>query len=166
MHKMKKNRFFWEKFKVPVMMRKISVFVAMVVIAGIAVLACKPKVAPLSERIAKAWLPEAVKEGTATVYVKDGTNNSKPGYSSFRLTLGSGNVVNYVEFDNTTFTGKWELQGDKLLRLKELTPEPTETDGVIEFTINQIEDKKLVITRTKASMKTGNTINSYTLYIP
>ncbi len=151
---------------IPSIMRKIFAITAVVLIAGFSIVSCKPKVAPLSERIAKAWLADAVKEDNATVFTKDGQVTIKPGYSNFRLTLGSGNVATFVDIDNVTFTGKWELQGEKLLRLKELNPEPTETNGVVEFTIDSIEDKKLVITRTSTNRKTGNTRNSYTLYVP
>ncbi|TDE12556.1 hypothetical protein E0F88_22520 [Dyadobacter psychrotolerans] len=128
---------------------------------------CKKKVAPLSERIAKAWTAESVKHNTTTVYTRGGSTNTVPGYSAFRLTLtAASNAVTYTEFDGTSFTGVWELDGESKLILKNLTPQPTGSGGTLEFSIVSVDDAKLVIKRLTASKKTGDSINEYTLSNP
>jgi len=130
---------------------------------------CKKKVKPVSERIAKAWTAESVKHGATVVYTRGGSNNQTPAYSAFRLNLTNASgamTVAFTDFDGNTFNGNWALEGDSKLILKDLTPQPTGTGGVIEFTINTLEDSKVVLTRLKGSSKTGGTINEYTLTNP
>ncbi|NIJ51174.1 hypothetical protein [Dyadobacter arcticus] len=130
---------------------------------------CKEKVKPVSERIAKAWTAESVKHGSTVVYTRGGSNNTTPAYSAFRLTLTNASgakTVTLTEFDGTSFSGTWDLEGDTKLILKDLTPQPTGTGGTIEFTITSLEDAKVVLTRLKASSKTGGTLNEYTLTNP
>ncbi len=127
---------------------------------------CKKKVKPVSERIAKAWTADLVNHGNVVVYARAGSANTWPGYSDFRLsltTVSGENKVTYVEWNKDSFTGTWELQGDTKLILKNLVPQPTGSSGTIEFTITSLDDNTLVLTRTSASKKTGDTINSYTL---
>ncbi|WP_439556374.1 hypothetical protein [Dyadobacter sp.] len=130
---------------------------------------CKEKVKPASERIAKAWTAESVKHGTAVAYTRGGSNNNVPGYSGFRLTLNNSSgamTASLTDWDGNTFNGTWALDGNTKLILKDLVPQPTGTGGTIEFTINTLEDSKLVLTRLKGSSKTGGTINEYTLTNP
>jgi hypothetical protein len=131
---------------------------------------CKKKVKPVSERIAKAWTAESVKHGGTFVYTRGGSGNTTPAYSGFRLTLPMLRCVlkQYLslDVDGTTFTGNWDLEGDTKLILKNLTPPPTGSGGTMEFTINSLDDAKVVLTRLKASPKTGGTINEYTLTNP
>ena len=127
---------------------------------------CKKKTAPLSERIAKAWVANAVKHDNTQVYSKGGSNNAVPGYSNYVLIIGSDNTVKLTEFDGTTFSGTWKLQGDVRLILENLGPEaPTGSNGTLEFTIKSIEDSELILLRVSPSMKTGNTVNEYTLTV-
>lgn len=129
----------------------------------------KDKVKPLSERIAKAWTAQSVKEGTVVVYTRGGSSNTRPAYSSFRLTLTNASGVQtatYTEFDGNTFTGTWALEGETTLVLSGLTPAPTGSGGSLKFTITSINDTQLVLTRLTASPKTGNTTNEYTLSNP
>lgn len=127
---------------------------------------CKPKqVEPIVERIAKSWIAESVQEGSSMVYSKNGTNNSKPGYAGFKLALSSTGSVVYTEFDGNSFTGQWELIGENKLILKNLNPQPTGTNGTIEFNITSFSDNQLTLTRTSSSAKTGGTINVYILTI-
>jgi hypothetical protein len=133
--------------------------------------ACKTKVVPLSEKIAKTWTAGTVKENGTTVFTKGGTNNVKPGYSGFKLALSNVNgtqTATLTEVDGNTFTGTWELSSDeKRLTLRNLNPQPTGTNGVIEYTINgDVTDTQLNLTRTAASLKTGGTINDYQLTNP
>lgn len=133
--------------------------------------ACKPKVVPLSEKIAKTWTANIVKEGSTVVYTKGASSNVKPGYTSFKLALSNpsgSRTATLTEVDGNTFTGTWELSADeKKLILRNLNPQPTGTNGVIEFTINgDVTDTQLNLTRTAASLKTGGTINDYQLTNP
>jgi hypothetical protein len=130
---------------------------------------CKKKVKPVSERIAKAWTAESVKHGSTIVYTRGGSSNTTPAYSGFRLTLTNASgakTVSFTDVDGTTFTGNWDLEGDSKLILKDLTPPPTGSGGTLEFTISSLDDAKVVLTRLKASPKTGGTINEYTLTNP
>ena len=129
----------------------------------------KDKVKPLSERIAKAWTAQSVKEGTAVVYTRGGSSNTRPAYADFRLTLtntSGAQTATYKEFDGNTFTGTWALEGESVLVLSGLTPAPTGSGGSLKFTITSINDTQLVLTRLTASPKTGNTTNEYTLSNP
>lgn len=124
------------------------------------------KIAPLSERIQKLWSAQLVKENSTTTFTKGATTNARPGYTAFRLDLSTATTVVFVDFDGTRCTGTWEVSSDeKRLILKNLSPQPTGTNGIIEFTITEITDAKLVLTRTTASQKTGGTINVYELII-
>ncbi|WP_337042857.1 hypothetical protein [Emticicia sp. 17c] len=123
----------------------------------------KTKTVPVTEKIKKNWTASTVKEGSAIVYSKGAANNTKPGYSSFQLRLLLAPAVTLIEFDGNTFSGQYEVVGDTKLVLKNLSPVPTGTGGTIEFTIDSINDTQLILTRTSASQKTGNTINTYTL---
>ena len=129
-------------------------------------LGCKTKVPPMTERIAKVWSANTIKEGSTVVYTKGGTSNAKPGYANYKLNLNQDGTVTYTEFDGNTFTGQWELNGDDKLILKNLNPQPTGTNGTIEFGITEFSDGSMVLTRTTSSVKTGGTINQYTLSNP
>lgn len=124
------------------------------------------KVAPVSERIAKAWTASKVDENSVTVYSRGATTNVR-NYASFKLDLSSPPTVKYTEFDGNTFTGQYSVPTDTRLVLTNLNPAPTGvTNGTIEFTIDSIDDTNLKLTRTTASQKTGNTTNVYTLTNP
>ncbi|MDR6807743.1 hypothetical protein J2Y45_004943 [Dyadobacter sp. BE34] len=140
-----------------------------VMILGLLAAGCKKKVAPVSERIAKAWTAESVKHGATVVYTRGGSGNIEAAYSGFRLTLtntGGTKTVSLTDVDGKTFTGNWDLEGDTKLVLTNLTPQPTGSGGKLEFTISGLEDSRVVLTRLTASPKTGNTINEYTLSNP
>ncbi len=142
-------------------MKKIAILIVSLV--SIAVSSCKEQVLPVSEKIKKTWTANIVKEGSAIVFTKGASSNTKPGYSSFTLNLLIAPSVTFKEADGNTFTGQYELVGDTKLVLKNLTPIPTGTGGTIEFTINSVTDTALDITRTTTSQKTGGTINNYSL---
>lgn len=149
-------------------MKKINLshIACFVMLLGVAVACKKTTVAPVSERIAKAWTANIVKHGSTTVYTK-GSTSTIAGYSSFRLNLSSATSVSLTEFDGNTFTGQWEVSADeKTLTLKNLSPQPTGTGGTISYSIVTIEDTKLNLVRTSASQKTGGTINDYALVNP
>jgi hypothetical protein len=126
---------------------------------------CKKTVAPVSERIAKVWTASKVDENKVTVYTKGGTANVR-NYATFKLDLSGAPTVKYTEFDGNTFTGTYSLPSDTRLVLTGLTPQPTGSNGTIEFTINSIDDNTLSLSRTTASQKTGGTTNDYSLTNP
>lgn len=139
-----------------------------VMILGLLATGCKKKVAPVSERIAKAWTVESAKHDNVVVYTRGGSGN-KTDYSGYRLTLTNANgtkTVTLNDVDNKPATGTWDVEGDTKLVLKDLTPAPTGSGGVVEFTISGLDDAKVTLTRLKTSPKTGNTINEYTLTNP
>ena len=126
----------------------------------------KDKTKPVSERIAKSWTAETVKHGTAVVYTRGGASNVEARYSNFKLALSSDGTATYTEFDKNTFIGKWALEGETILVLSALAPIPSGTNGTIKFTITSLDDSKVVLTRIDTSVKTGNTINQYSLSNP
>lgn len=148
-------------------MKKFQPVIWILIVAiGLLTVGCKKDPPPLSERIAKAWSASTVREGSTVVYTAGAASNAKPGYSNFKLVFNSSGAVTYTEFNGNTFTGQWELNGDKKLILKNLNPQPTGTNGTIEFDITDFGDTQMTLTRTTSSVKTGNTINQYTLTNP
>jgi hypothetical protein len=145
-------------------MKKIGLLFLSLGLFSLSVTSCKEKIPPVSERIAKVWTPTSVKEGATVVYTKGGTGNIRAGYSNFSLNLSTAPSANLKEFDNTSFSGQYDVT-DVKLTLKSLSPQPTGTGGTIEFTIVSInnEGTELKLARTSASQKTGGTTNEYTL---
>jgi hypothetical protein len=122
-----------------------------------------PTVVSVAEKITKTWTANQVTEGNSVVYAKTGSNNIKAGYSKFKLDLSSKTAVTLTEFDGNSFTGTWELIGDKTLILKSLNPQPTDTNGTIEYTISEASSAVLKLTRTTTSSKTGGVSVAYVL---
>jgi hypothetical protein len=149
-------------------MNRIITFLLAIVAVGLLETGCKSKAKPLSEIIARAWVAQNVKEGSALVYTKGGANNQRPAYTNWRLDLSSPTTVTYKEFDGNSFTGQWEIKEgtSNTLILKNLTPQPTGTNGTIEFTISSASESELILIRTTASQKTGGSLNTYTLGNP
>lgn len=139
---------------------KRNVFLFFFIIIGLG--SCKEKIPPLSERIQATWILAEVKEGATLVYSKGANTNIRAGYANWRLVL-SGQSVVYTEFDNTRFSGQYELQNDTKLILKNLTPKPSATDGTLEFMISEATDEQMILKSAIASLKTGNSINEYKL---
>lgn len=148
---------------------KKTTFIALSLFFGLFILVSgckKTPTPPVSERIAKVWTARLVDENQTTVYTRGGTTNVRPGYSNFKLDLSSATAVTLVEFSGEQFKGQWSVPTDTKLVLSNLSPQPTGTNGTIEFTIGTLTDTELVLTRTTASQKTGGTINKYTLSNP
>ncbi len=149
-----------------IMMKRLQLVLGLVFSVLIVVTSCKPKKKPLSERIAKTWVAQSVKHDNTLVYEKGGSGGSAPGYSGYQLILNPDHTVTLIELDGTTFTGTWELQGETRLILKDLGPQPpTSSGGKLEYTIKSIEDNKLVLLSVSPSVKTGNTVNEYSLTV-
>jgi hypothetical protein len=125
----------------------------------------KPEpVVPVADRIKNSYVASSVLEGSTTVYTAGGTSNTKPGYSLFRLDLSNPPAVRYTAADGTVFTGTYALaNNDTQIVLSGLTPQPTGTNGTITFTISELADGTVTLTRTTPDQKTGNTTNVYKL---
>ena len=140
-------------------------FLSIVTLFGVLTGCKKNSVAPVSERIAKVWTAQKVDENSTTVYTKGATANVR-NYSSFQLDLSKPPAVTYVEFDGNRFTGQYSVPSDTRLVLSNLNPSPTGANGTVEFTISNLTDNSVTLTRTTASQKTGNTTNVYNLTNP
>ncbi|MEZ0487836.1 hypothetical protein [Fibrella aquatica] len=123
----------------------------------------KEPVVPVADRIKNNYVAASVLEGSTTVYTAGGASNTKPGYSQFRLNLASPPAVTYTALDGTVFTGTYAVVGDNQIVLSSLTPQPTGTNGTITFTISELADGTVTLTRTTPDQKTGNTTNVYRL---
>ena len=76
------------------------------------------------------------------------------------------NNVTLREFDGNVFKGQWLVPNNSQLTLVNLTPQPSGSNGTIDFVINSITSTELVLTRTSTSQKTGGLIVKYTLTTP
>lgn len=150
-------------------MRKTSftAFLSVAILFSLLTGCNKPKVAPVSERIAKVWTAQKVEENSTTVYTR-GVTPFVRNYSSFKLDLSKPPAVIYTDYDApNTFTGQYSIPNDNQLVLTNLTPSPSGvTNGTITFTISDITDTSVKLTRTTTSLKTGGTTNAYTLSNP
>ncbi|GAB3708846.1 hypothetical protein GCM10027592_44480 [Spirosoma flavus] len=148
-------------------MKKIrfTAFIALVTLVSVFT-GCKSKTpAPVSERIAKVWTASKVDENSSTVYTRGATTNVR-NYANYKLDLSAAPTVKYTEFDGSIFTGQYSVPSDTRLVLSNLNPQPTGTNGTIEFNIELVDDNNLKLTRTTTSQKTGNSTNVYTLTNP
>jgi hypothetical protein len=129
---------------------------------------CKPA-APeptAEERMKKSWTAQTVTENSTTVYTNGGTSNSKPGYSQFSLNLSGLPNVTLKTLDGQTFTGTATISSDgRTLTLSNLTPAPTGGNTII-FTIGNLTDSGVTLTRTTPDPKVGNATVVYTLKTP
>ncbi|MBO0950298.1 hypothetical protein [Fibrella forsythiae] len=115
----------------------------------------------------KSWKALRVQEGSVTVYQEGRSDNIYPGYRNYQLAFSSQNVsVTFTEYTGEVFIGDWtvtDTNSRTYLILRNLTPPPTSSGGTLEFEVNSFTDTQLVITATKPNLKTGNTINVYTM---
>lgn len=133
----------------------------------LAIHACKKgaDVVSLADRIKKAWVASSVKHNGTTVYTAGTSNNALPGYSSFALNL-STSTVTLTDLGGTATTGQWEVSADeKKLTLKGLNPIPDGTNGIVEYSIDNVTDTQLILTRTTTNAKTGGSVATYVLVI-
>ena len=125
---------------------------------------CRPKeIAPPD--LGKVWKARSVKENGVLVYTEGNPGNLRPGYVDFRLDLTGEKEVVYTDLDGRRLTGDWYMSTDyHRLILENLIPPPSESQGNIEFYINDLlTESQLSLTRTNESRKTGKTINEYEL---
>ena len=122
---------------------------------------------PLSDQIRQVWIINVAKENGIVVFTKGGTNNIKPGYTQFKLDLSNTQqqTVRLTEFENSTFAGTWALSAnDTKLTLSGLSPQPTGSNGTIEYTVDAgASETTLNLTRASQNPKTGSTNNRYEL---
>jgi hypothetical protein len=119
--------------------------------------------APLPS-IQKTWIANKVTEGSMLVYTRGTGGNIKQGYDNFRLELSPSGTVLFTELDGHNSTGQWEHNSNaKTLTLKNLTPPPSGTNGIVSYQIEELNDDQLFLRRTDMSEKTGGTINTYQL---
>lgn len=126
----------------------------------------KTKAKPVSEIIRAVFYAQQVKHDNTIVYTKGAASNTVSGYSKFKMDLSSSSSVIFTDFDGNIFTGSYSLSTDsKTLTLSGLTPVPTGSGGSITFSITSFQESpaQVVLNRSGASVKTGNTSNEYTL---
>ncbi|MBN8826335.1 MULTISPECIES: hypothetical protein [unclassified Spirosoma] len=143
------------------MKKLVGLFMLLLGLAG-----CQPKpVTPITSLINKVWKANTVKESEVLVFTLGATSNIKPGYTNFRLDLSKPDQVILKDVDGRVTTGTWSVSTDnKRLLLDNLTPKPTNTNGLIEYYILAEPDgSTLSLERTAESRKTGNTVNQYAL---
>lgn len=115
-------------------------------------------------QIARSFTASSVDENGVTVYTRGGTANIRPGYSKFLLDLSKPPMATYREFDANTFVASsWQVIDDKRLILTGLVPQPSGTNGTLEFAITSISATQLVLTTASVSQKTGGLTNRYVL---
>jgi hypothetical protein len=126
----------------------------------------KTSAKPVSEILRTVFFAKQVKHDNTVVYSKGAVSNTVSGYSKFKLDLSSSSSVIFTDFDGNTFTGNYSLLSDnKTLTLTGLNPVPTGSGGTITFSIISFQESpaQVVLSRSGASVKTGNTVNEYTL---
>ncbi len=116
--------------------------------------------------LAGSYKAKEVKEANVVVYADNATTNVIPGYAKYRLHFSSPsqgvNTVKLVESSGETFEGKWLYDATKsTLTLSNLSPRPAVGDLV--FTVERFETDLLILRNTTPNLKTGETINQYTL---
>ncbi len=112
----------------------------------------------------KAWKASRVQEGSVTVF-QAGQSSIYPGYQNYQLVF-TGSKAKLTEYTNEVFAGDWtvsETGSRTYLTLQNLNPAPTNSGGKLEFEVTSFSDTGLVLAATKANLKTGNSLNVYTL---
>ena len=118
---------------------------------------------PTSGLVMKVFTARSVDENGVTVFTRGGMANIRPGYGTFKLDLSDANNVVLRDFDGNEFKGEWLVPSNTQLTLVKLMPQPSGTNGTIDFVINSVSATELVLTRTSASQKAGGVIVKYTL---
>jgi hypothetical protein len=121
-----------------------------------------PATPTVTERMNKTWKVTLVKEDAAVVYTKGVTTSLRMGYADFILNLSSLSASKLTAVDGNTFNGTWSISADgKTLTLLGLTPEPTGTGGTIAYSIDNLTDTVLKMTRNSVNKKTGAAKTEY-----
>jgi hypothetical protein len=125
-----------------------------------------PKAKPLAEVLRTVFFAQQVKHNNAIVYTKGGASNTVDNYRKLKMDLTAAGNVSFTDFDGNTFNGNYSLSTDnKTLTFSGLTPVPTGSGGTIVFSVVSFQESpaQVVLSRSAASVKTGNTVNEYTL---
>ncbi len=113
--------------------------------------------------LVRTWKAQEVREGTAIVYRAGSSDNIYPGYRNYRMKFGASKVE-FVELSGEMFAGNWLLTDNNTkLSFSEVIPAPYGTNGTIEFTLVRWEANRLILRRDTPNVKTGGTVNEYTL---
>ncbi len=142
---------------------KISI---LAILSVFVISSCKNKVikpAKYAKCVVNNWQAKIVKENGTVVYTRGAATNTKAAYASFKITMNENKTATITEVDNSTFSGNWELSGEKTLILKDLNPVPSKTKGSIEYTITKFTNSELYITKATPNPKTGGSTNEYVL---
>ncbi|MES2794737.1 MAG: hypothetical protein V4683_02170 [Bacteroidota bacterium] len=147
---------------------KIVILVIVALSIMIQLSGCKSsnKAKPVSEILKAVFFAQQVKHDNSIVYTKGAASNIVSGYSKLRIDLTSASTVSFTDFDGNTFSGSYSLSADsKTLTFSNLTPIPTGSGGTVTFSILSFQESpaQVVLSRSGTSVKTGNTINEYTL---
>ncbi len=125
----------------------------------------KDTAVPVADNVKKVWAAQTVQENSTLVFTRGAVGNSR-NYASYRLDLSNPPSASLTDLDGVPLSGQYELPSDTRLILKNLNPQPSGTNGTIEFTINSVSNSQLNLTRTTTSQKTGGTTNQYLLTNP
>lgn len=131
-------------------------------------ISCKTtaKAKPLSEIIRAVFFAQQVKHDNQIVYTKGAASNIVDNYKKLKIDLSSSGAVNFTDFDGNTFVGSYSLSTDsKTLTFTGLNPVPTGSGGTLTFSVISFQESpaQVVLSRQGSSVKTGNTVNEYTL---
>ena len=106
-----------------------------------------------------------VKEGNTVVYRDGSTNNIIAGYANYRIVFSVTNAtqnVKIIEYNGDTFNGVWSYnEATFTLTFSQLTPRPA--SGSYIFNVQSASADGLVLVNVTPNLKTGETINTYTL---
>lgn len=120
---------------------------------------------PESNFFSGTFVAYLVKEGNTLVYQKGAVANVVPGYTNYKMTFNSGNPqkVVFTEYTGETFEGVWSYSvSSSILSFSQLSPSPTAGNSLL-FKVEKLDRTNLVLSSISPNIKTGNTLNQYTL---
>ena len=137
-------------------------------LAGVLLPGCQKETStvPDAERLGKVWIASSVRQDDQLVYTRGGARNLF-NYQNFRLDLSAPPKAILADLTDT-FSGEFEVLKDgqtRLLRLKNLVPEPTLTNGMIDYRIDELNGNTIKLTRTTRNAKTGAGKSEYELVV-
>lgn len=124
-----------------------------------------PKKSLADGLIDKSWKAFRVQEGSITVFQAGESSSIYPGYQNYQLVF-TGSKAKLTEYTNEVFAGDWTVSENgarTYLTLQNLNPAPTNSGGRLEFEVTSFSDTGLVLAATRSNLKTGNSLNVYTL---
>lgn len=115
-----------------------------------------------------------VRENSVVVFEETSVTNIFPGYERYKMEFtGQSDAsprVRFTEYTGEVFEGSWEIipynpsdPESFKLKLSNLSPQPTESNGIIEFQILSWTTGFLELKAVKSNPKTGDSVNEYRL---